>query len=90
MGLDRTGMIFGVDLLEVVYGHTGIDLCGIKGGMAEHLLKVSDRGTVSEHVGGTGVAESMRGYIPFDLCNVGIVFDDLPYASFAYLMALIV
>ena len=49
-----------VDLFQVVYRHMGVDLRGFQKLVAEHLLQVPGRGSVSKHMGGAGMPEGMR------------------------------
>lgn len=74
------GMIFGVDLLQVVDGDMGVDLGGFQGLVAEHLLQVPHRRAVFEHMSGAGVAEGVGGHVLFDSGQMGTTFDHGPYA----------
>ncbi len=58
-------MIFGVNFLKVVDGNMGVNLGGFQGLVTEHLLEVTDGGSVFKHVCGTGMAERVGGYVLF-------------------------
>ena len=59
-------MILGVDLLEIIDCHPGIDLGGLQRLMAKQLLNMTDGRTVLEHVGCTAVPECMSCHVLFD------------------------
>ena len=73
-------MIFGVDLLQIVDGHAGVDLRGFKRLVAEHLLQMPDGGAVFEHVRCARVPERVRCDILFDARKMSAALDDLPDA----------
>ena len=50
----------GVDLLELVDRHVGVDLGALQGRVPEQRLDEADIRTVVEHVRGAGVAEQVR------------------------------
>jgi hypothetical protein len=52
-------MIPGVDLLQIIDGDLGINLGGFQGFMTQQLLDMADRGTVFQHMGGTGMTEGV-------------------------------
>ena len=48
----------GVDFLQSLDGHLGVNLGGFEAGVAQHLLNEADIGAPFEHQGGHGVAEN--------------------------------
>ena len=67
-----------MDLFHVIYGDMGIDLGGFKGLMAQHLLDVSYRCPVSEHVSGASMSQGMGGDVLFDIGKADTAIDHLP------------
>lgn len=53
-------VVFGMCLLQVTNGYMGIYLSRFQGFMAEHLLQVPDRCSISQHMGSAGVADGSR------------------------------
>ena len=76
-----------MDFFEFVDGHTGVDLSGFQRLMTQHLLDVSYRCAVSEHVGGAGMTQGMGGYILLNTGLVLVLFDLEPYAVPLHLMS---
>ena len=74
-------MVFGVDFFQIIDGNPGIYLGGLDAGMTQHLLDVSDRCSVFEHVGGTGVAQSVGGDFFPDCRAFNASFYDVIYGG---------
>ena len=79
-----------MDLLKVVNGDTGVNLCGVKGLMTKHLLQVPHRRAVPEHVRRARVPECVRAHLVPDPGSMGVMPDCLPYAPLAHPLALII
>lgn len=79
-GHGLTGMAPGMDLLEIVDSHMGVDLGRFQGLMTQKLLDMADRGTIPHHVGGTGVPEGMGGDVLPDPRLSHTAFDHGPDA----------
>jgi len=67
----------GVDLLQLLYRHPGVDLRGLQLGVAQNVLDVADVGSVLEPERGHGMPEDMAGPVHLDAGFDDFLFDQV-------------